>query len=144
MKKQAALFILFLAVATGFYSCKKDSSSSPTPSGGFTWSYQGTNYTADSAYMIQGTGGAGINAYLGTSGSSNYRFWEINLNGAVAPGSYVQGNNDLIYWTNSGPNMCAPFTVNITSLSGGKVSGNFTGTLPAGTITGSFNSIPVR
>lgn len=143
-KKITLAVFVFMTMTTILFSCKKDSTPTPNNTSGFTWTYGGTSYTADSAYMIQGSGLAGISAYLGNPTSSSYKYFEINLMGQAAPGAYTQNGNDLIYWLANTPNQATPFTVNITALGSGKVSGNFTGTLPAGTISGSFTNIPVR
>ncbi len=145
-KNTGTLFILLIAVASlTLNSCKKSSTTFTAPSGSFIWSFLGTNYTADSASMIQGSGSAVIIATSGVSGSSTYRFFEISLHGTVAVGTYTEaGQNAMSYTTLTTGGPCSPFTINITAIGNGKASGNFTGTLPPGPISGSFTDIPVR
>jgi osmotically-inducible protein OsmY len=124
-------------IALSFAACKKDDTTTTTPpttgggttTTGFTWKEDGgSENKADSAFWTSYTGGAGVRAYKG--GMSN--FFEINFaNSSVGSMSlntgltFIKGNSTMTSKTG---------TVNITSNTSDKLTGNGSATLSGGSI----------
>jgi len=141
--------ILALIFITAFLiSCSSDDDNDavqPTPSvtAGFRWKENGgAEITADEAYFESAY--KTIKASKGTSGTPGFQFVEINLSGATA-GTYAVGSGNAVgtlagYGARAG-------NIQITSNTGGKMSGTLTSTGSGGGTTSldaTFNDIEVR
>jgi hypothetical protein len=131
-----ALLIALLALAAG---CAKTNTTV------FSWSYQGLNYVADSAYSV-GTASVPncdidafksplIFALSGTTQLTTGSYTIANVNNSGKP-SAVLFPQGLV---------SASGTLNVTSNNGKEMSGNFSVTYTDGSVmTGNFVDIPIR
>jgi len=130
------LLALMLLMAAG---CTKTNSSV------FSWSYQGFNYVADSAYS---PASASPNTII--SAYSGYSIIEMSSANKLVVGSYhlagVNTSAYMFYISNvSSPVYSQSGTLNVTYNDNTKMSGNFGATLQDGTyISGSFSDMPIR
>jgi hypothetical protein len=148
MKKTIIASIALLTVAA--VSCKKSSSTTnPTSTKGFTWQENGgATITADSAYLIMGTGvnpGAYLTAYK--LGVTPKKMLEVNLVNTSVTSFSIPTQGDFIYWNDTVFYAGSGGSVVVTSNTGGKASGTFDVTFPGGpysSIKGSFKDIAVK
>lgn len=134
---KAILFSLFL-IALALISCKKDSSSNSTdPS--FTWTYNGTSYTADSTL-------AGIDTIIGGTGQTDITSFRVG-NVAVdiqlyahTTGTYGQGSLYIGFPDRN--NLLTSPSVSITRIANGQLDGSFDGFSNGNEVKGSFKNIP--
>lgn len=151
-KTQLQMVLLFALVGIGLLtSCKK---SSQDDTSNFTWTYQGTTFTAGShkAYVYTMATHPIILAGKGQSVTSSTLTVGITVS-AFTPGTYTVTNSgaNTVYfvddagfdhWGTSG-------TVTITSYSNNRISGSFSAIIqgPGGSsqpISGSFTDTPVE
>ena len=125
---KAKFIAIVIVFATVFASCSDDDAKAITPTSsttaGFKWKENGgAEITADVVYFE--TAYKTIKASKGTSGTPGFQFVEINLSGTTA-GTYAVGAGNAVgtlagYGANAG-------NIEITSNTGGKMSGTLTST----------------
>jgi hypothetical protein len=140
--KVSNIFIASAILSIVILSCKKSADDVLAPAiataaGSFTWTENGgAVITADSAFWTTYNGGTGIRAYKGANLAN---FFEINWAGnsnTVVGAKTLNTTGDFtfvklpIYYINP-----TNQTLNLTSFSNNKVTGNATVTVTGGTIT---------
>lgn len=132
-----------------FNSCKKSNDTQPVSSG-YTWTYDGVNYRAniDSAYLVSmNTTGHIILAGTGTSMNSLGTGPRIVVS-SFNVGTYSLTGINMVYVNSLGDLEAGTGSINITSSSADKLSGNLTATTTDSnginhTLTGTLTDVPI-
>jgi hypothetical protein len=153
--KQFVLFVLALGLL-GASACTKESPLSPVSNrASFTWTYAGNTFTADTVTAHNGsttilspgdtfTTIPEIYAQTGPWATPGTIF-TAKLS-SFSPTDYTDGGQNSFTENIVGVNSysIAPFRITISSFTGGKISGTFTGELNSQSITGTFTNVAVH
>lgn len=146
--------ITVVLIAAAFVSCKKDSTTTVTPTPApsstaarsFTCTINGTAFTADSAWYNNFNAGA-TNIFATKGSGTSLQYFEINLTGQTTT-TYAIPANSFTYLnaTNTYAATGGSLSISTYDMANRKISGTFTG-VTAGSVTitnGVFTNLPYK